>query len=81
MEDGKRNRRKQGKGRGNKVVQLQFTKTSDAKALETLIDAIQIEFDLEKRSDVSQFIVCLARTQFLLFCLTYDIRGKTSEHH
>lgn len=81
MEGGKRDYMKQGKGKGNKVVQLQFTKASDAESLERLIDAIQIEMNLETRSDVSQFIVRFAWTQFHVFSFMYNLRGKTSEHH
>jgi len=72
---------KKEKAKRNKVVQIKFTKASDAKDLEILIDEIQTRFGIKTKAEVSQIVVGFARSHFYIISKIVDVILETTDHN
>lgn len=72
---------KKEKAKRNKVVQIKFTKASDAKDLEILIDEIQTRFGIKTKAEVSQIVVGFARSHFYIISKIFDVILETTDHN
>jgi translation initiation factor IF-3 len=72
---------KKEKTKRNKVVQIKFTKASDAKDLEILIDEIQTHLGIKTKAEVSQIVVGFARSHFYIISKIVDAILETTDHN